>query len=82
MLGLPPDFLLIDKFSRQFFLANSAQVAHAASSQAHTMATRNPGRQQKPQKQGKTDVRQQKRKQEKEDIQKLEQAVLDLVRAG
>ncbi|POR37441.1 ATP-dependent RNA helicase DBP4 [Tolypocladium paradoxum] len=42
------------------------------------MATRTPGRQQKPQKQSKTEIRQQKRKRDQEDLQKLEAAVADL----
>lgn len=43
------------------------------------MATRTPGRQAKPQKQNKTDSRQQKRKRDQDDLQQLEQAVADLV---
>lgn len=44
------------------------------------MATRAPGRQAKLQKQHKPDSRQLKRKRDQDDLQKLEQAVIELVR--
>lgn len=43
---------------------------------------RHGGRQPKPQKSGRTDQRQQKRKRDQEDLQKLEQRVNDLVSRG